>query len=301
MALHDIQVPEVVRPVVTCRICDSETCSDYLYARGYRIVQCSDCGLRFVNPQPSVHELNSFYSDFDHESTWRGAGEEGFDRAIRDVLLNFRSSGSALDIGSSRGNFLMAMTRAGFSVYGVEPSPRNSEFARSVNRIPTFTGTIEQFLAAPPRQTFDVVTMLNVLEHLRDPKTVLLSLRRLMPENGIIAIVVPDARLHATVGQARRRLGFSDPFLMDLRKHPLVGFDPPPHLCSLEPRTIRLLVEQCRFRTLLLKNAPVIFNQDTWKNVAKTALHAFSELAYHLSSRRIVVGYSTLIVGEKLP
>jgi hypothetical protein len=63
MALHDIQVPEVVRPVVTRRICDGETCSDYLYARWYRIVQCSDCGLRFVNPQ-------------------------GFDRAIRDTWEN---------------------------------------------------------------------------------------------------------------------------------------------------------------------------------------------------------------------
>jgi SAM-dependent methyltransferase len=301
MALHDIQVPEVVRPAVSCRICDSETYSDYLCARGYHIVQCSDCGLRFINPQPSVRELRSFYCDFDHEGTWRSHDEEGFDRAVRDVVLSFRSSGSVLDVGSSCGNFLIAMTKAGFSGYGVEPSPRNSEIARSVNRIPTFTGSIEQFLEAPSRRSFDVVTMLNVLEHLRDPKAVLLGLLRLMSDNGILVIVVPDARLHAAVGEARRRLGFSDPFLMDREKHPLVGFDPPPHLCSFEPRTIQLLLQECRFRTLLLKNAPIIFNQDTWKNIAKTALHAFAELAYQLSSRRFVVGYSTLIVGEKLP
>jgi SAM-dependent methyltransferase len=257
--------------------------------------------LRYVNPQPSEGELAKFYTAFDRESSWRGDGEEGFDRKIRDLVLRYCSAGSVLDIGSSRGNFLIAMSAAGFTPFGVEPSEQNSEFARMVNRIPTFTGSIEDFVTVAPRRGFDVVTMLNVLEHLRNPREVLLGVRNLMSEHGIVAVVVPDARLHAAVGEFRRKLGVRDAFLMDREKHPLVGFDPPQHLCSFEPRTIRLLLERCGFETLLVRNAPVIFNQDIWKNAAKIVLHTCSEILFWMSASRLLFGYSTLIIGRRLP
>jgi SAM-dependent methyltransferase len=263
-------------------------------------VQCLDCGLRYVNPQPSDRELHNFYADFDHESTWRGDGEEAFDRAICNFVCCFRRHGSVLDIGSSRGNSLIAMRRSGFSVYGIEPSPQNSEFARAVHGISTYTGSVEQFLSAPTRREFDIITVLNVLEHLRDPKRVLLGLRELLVDGGLIVIVVPDARLHALIGQTRRKLGFSDPFWMNPESHPLVGIDPPQHLCSFEPRTIELLVRCCGFQTLALRNAPVMVNQATWKNVAKKVLHACSEVLYFASFRRLVLGYSTLIAAQKV-
>ena len=287
------------RAIVDCRICGSSTFSHYLLGRGYEIVECRECGLRYVNPQPTDQELQNFYAGFDLESTWRGDGEERFDRAVRDFVLRFRQNGSLLDVGSSRGNFLIAMRGARFSVYGVEPSPKNSEFARSTNGIDTYTGTIEEFLAAPTRRDFDVITVLNVIEHVPDPKQVLTGLRNLLVDGGLLVLAVPDARLHALVGSIRQKLGFQDPFWMNPRKHPLVGFDPPAHLCSFEPRTISQLVEKCRFQTLAVRNAPVIINQDSWKNVAKTVLHACSECLYLGSFGRIVLGYSTIVAARK--
>ena len=288
------------RKTVNCRICGSSTFSRYLLARGYEIVECLDCGLRYVNPQPTDRELREFYAGFDLESTWRGDGEERFDRAVRDFVLRFRHDGSLLDVGSSRGNFLIAMRGARFSVYGVEPSLQNSEFARSANRIDTYTGTIEEFLSAPTRRNFDVITVLNVIEHVPDPKQVLNGLRDLLVDGGLLVLAVPDARLHALVGESRQKLGFRDPFWMNTRKHPLVGFDPPAHLCSFEPKTISRLVEECQFQTLAVRNAPVIINQDVWKNVAKTVLHAFSECLYLGSFGRVVLGYSTILAARKL-
>jgi SAM-dependent methyltransferase len=301
MVVQDLVAFQELRPAVSCRICGSLQCADYVRARGYTIVQCADCGLRYVNPQPSEGELARFYAAFDRESSWRGDGEEGFDRKIRDLVLRYCFSGSVLDIGSSRGNFLIAMSAAGFTPFGVEPSKQNSEFARTVNRIPTFTGSIEDFVAAAPRRSFDVVTMLNVLEHLRNPREVLLGLRNLMSEQGIVVVVVPDARLHAAVGEFLRKLGVQDPYLMDRQKHPLVGFDPPQHLCSFEPRTIRLLLERCGFEILLVRHAPAIFNHDKWKNVAKLVLHSWSEILFWMSAGRLLIGYSTLIIGRRLP
>jgi 2-polyprenyl-3-methyl-5-hydroxy-6-metoxy-1,4-benzoquinol methylase len=288
------------RVTVDCRVCGSSYFAEYLQGRGYQIAECLDCGLRYVNPQPTNRELREFYAGFDLESTWRGDGEEEFDRAMRDFVLRFRRGGSVLDVGSSRGNFLIAMRGAGFSVYGVEPSPKNSEFARSANEIDCYTGSIEEFLAAPTRRNFDVVTILNVIEHVSDPKQVLIDLRELMVEGGLLILGVPDSRFHALVGKTRQKLGFADPFWMNTRKHPLVGFDPPAHLCSFEPKTISQLAEKCGFQVLTVRNAPVMVNQDSWKNVAKTLLHGFSECLYFASLKKILLGYSTILAARKI-
>jgi hypothetical protein len=141
---------------------------------------------------------------------------------------------------------------------------------------------------------------LNVIEHVPDPKQVLNGLRDLLVDGGLLVLAVPDARLHTLVGESRQKLGFRDPFWMNTRKHPLVGFDPPAHLCSFEPKTISRLVEECQFQTLAVQNAPVIINQDIWKNVAKTVLHAFSECLYLGSFGRVVLGYSTILAARKM-
>jgi len=87
---------------------------------------------------------------------------------------------------------------------------------------------------------------------------------------------------------------------METERHPLVGFDPPHHLTSFVPRTLSQLVAHCGFEPICLRNAPVVFNDDQWKNVAKTVLHAFSETLYWMTFKRLVLGYSTQIVARKV-
>ena len=284
---------------VTCRVCESPRYRVFLSARGYRIVECSDCGLRYINPQPSDLQLFEFYSHYDAEGTWRGDAEQRFDRKLCAWIQKYQKSGCVLDVGSSRGNFLLAMRHAGFSVFGVEPSPANSEFARSANGIPTCTGSVEDFLAAPPWRDFDVISILNVLEHVRDPRGVLGGLRDLLMEGGLLIVAVPDARLHAFAGRVREALGCSDPYWMNTTNHPFVGFDPPMHICSFEPATAVRMIESARFRPLRVRNAPVMTNEVSWKNKAKGLVHAGSELLYYATAGRVVWGYSTVVLARK--
>lgn len=288
----------VSRNWVPCPVCTARESVPYLEARGYSVVRCTGCGLRYVNPQPSAEELNEVYAGFDQGSQWR-SGEEHFNRGVRKAILRFKRSGAALDIGSGSGNFLRGLREAGFSVKGVEPSASGAAYAQSVHGIETFNGTIEDFLAGGERRPFDVVTILNVLEHLRDPAAVLLDLHRWLRPDGILVVVVPDARFHAAIGTIRRWLGFLDPFWMNTERHPLVGFDPPYHLYSFEPRTLSLLLEGCGYRPLHCRHAPVIFNQDGWKNYAKLLMRSVSEIVHQLSLRQFLWGYSTLVVARK--
>jgi SAM-dependent methyltransferase len=285
--------------IVSCRVCSTSHCKPYLTARGYFIVQCDNCGLRYVNPQPSLKQLEQLYTAFDQGSQWR-FGEEGFNRAVRKVILRFKKSGSAMDLGSGSGNFLRCLREVGFDVFGVEPSLTGSTYARSVHGVETFNGTVEEYLTPGTNRDFDVVALLNVVEHLKNPANILGQVRRVLRGGGILVVVVPDARLHALIGETRYRFGFTDPFWMESERKPLVGFDPPLHLCSFEPRTISQLVKGCGFEPIYLRNAPLIFNEDKWKNVAKRFLHTFTESIYWLSFRRITVGYSTLIVARKV-
>jgi len=291
-----LALPE--REMVSCRVCSSSPSTAYLSGRGYVVVRCDSCGLFYVNPQPGVKELEHIYAAFDQGDQWR-KGEEAFNRAVRQVVLRFMKGGSAMDVGSGSGNFLRCLRESGFRVFGVEPSETGSAYAQSVHGIETFNGTVEAFLASRPNRDFDLVSILNVLEHLKEPAPVLLQLRQLLRSGGILVVVVPDARLHALLGQVRRRFGFKDPFWMETERHPLVGFDPPHHLCSFEPRTISQLVKRCGFELVYLANAPVIFNDDRWKNVAKTVLHTISQAIYWLTFRRLILGYSTLLVALK--
>lgn len=286
------------RETVSCRVCSATMCTPYFSARGYTIVRCNTCGLRYVNPQPNHEELNRLYASYDDGDQWRN-GEERFNRAIRQVVLRYKKEGSALDVGSGSGDFLRCLRDGGFRVFGIEPSQTGSAYARSVHGIETFNGTVEAFVASGASRTFDIVTLLNVLEHLQDPASVLLRSRQVLRSGGILVLVVPDARLHALVGETRRRLGFKDPFWMNAARHPLVGFDPPHHLCSFDPKTVSQLVNRCGFETIDLRNAPAVFNKDRWKNLAKRVLYSSFEALYWLTFRQLVMGYSTLLVARK--
>ena len=285
---------------VTCRVCDSTRHAEYLNARGYSIVECLKCGLRFITPQPSDRELSEFYAGFDQQDTWRGDGDQRFDHKLCSWIRKYKDRGSVLDVGSSRGNFLLAMRKGGFSVFGVEPSPKNSEFARTVNGIATHTSSVEAFLSAPVWRNFDIISILNVIEHLRDPRRVLGELRDPLVDGGLLVIAVPDARLHSFLGRTRKILGFSDPFWMNTEKHPLVGFDPPMHLCSFSPKTITRLIESAGFQKLCIRVAPVMTNDVSWKNRAKAVVHAGSELLYYATASRVVCGYSTVVIARKI-
>lgn len=287
-----------LRETVLCHVCSASRCKRYLEGRSYTVVRCQECGLIYVNPQPSLGELEKYYSLYDLGEQWV-SGEDSYNRGVRKIILRFKEKGAALDVGCGPGNFLRSLQEAGFCVFGVEPSKPGSHHAKSVHGIETFHGTVEAFLASGSKAEFDVITILNVLEHLKGPRSVILQLRQLMRSDGLLVVGVPDVHLHMILGEVRRGLGFKDPFWMDTVRHPLVGIDPPHHLTSFEPRTISRFLSSCGFEPIYLRNAPVMFNAQRWKNVAKTIVHAFSESLYWLTFRRLVLGYSTLIVARK--
>jgi SAM-dependent methyltransferase len=296
-----IAVPRLTqRASVACHVCSSTEHATYLEARGYRIVECRNCSLWFVNPQPTVEELKQFYATYDDGDQWRNQ-EEHFNRGVRKAILRTKTSGTVLDVGCGSGNFLRCMKESGFAAFGIEPSGSGSEYARAAHGVDIYHGMIEDYLRLNSIRRFDVITLLNVLEHLTCPAQALMQLREVLASDGVVAIVVPDARFHDMVGRLRRSLGISDPFWIEQPKSFLSGFKLPDHLCSFQPKTIASLLRRCGFQVTAIGNAPVVFNATLHRDLAKLLVVWASQALHHLTFKRVLVGYSTLVLARRVP
>jgi SAM-dependent methyltransferase len=286
------------RATVACHVCSSMDNVTHLEARGFRIAECRNCGLWFVNPQPTVEELKQFYATYDSGDLWREM-EERFNRSIRKVILRRKRSGTILDVGCGSGNFLRCMKEKGFSTFGIEPSVTGSGYARDAHQVDIYHGMIEDYLTLNSGRQFDVITLLNVLEHLTSPVQTLLQLSQVLAPDGVLAVVVPDARFHDIAGRVRKLFGARDPYWIEYDPF-LSGFRVPDHLCSFQPRTIASLLRRCGFRVVNIENAPVIFNASFLRDAAKWFVFGISQALYYLTFRQVLVGYSTLVLAQKI-
>lgn len=188
-----------------CPICTSENGSDsYLRPDGLRVRRCDTCRAYYVSPTPSERQINDFYLHYDE--THRRAAREPV-REIRrrlrhdDPLADFRiqeilsttdlHGRRCLDVGFGRGTFLHYFRRLGASPFGVETDPQAIGHARRELGIHSVTeGTVFDL---PSTEEFDVVTMLDLIEHPLHPRGILQQSARLLRPGGLLLIHTPNA------------------------------------------------------------------------------------------------------------
>jgi 2-polyprenyl-3-methyl-5-hydroxy-6-metoxy-1,4-benzoquinol methylase len=102
------------------------------------------------------------------------------------TLLHAESGGARLlDVGCSSGALLGSARRHGFDVEGVEPAAQAAEYARSTG-LTVFQGYLQD--ACYPAASFDVVTLMEVIEHLADPSALLKEVWRVLKPNGVFVV-----------------------------------------------------------------------------------------------------------------
>lgn len=186
-----------------CKVCEARD-SRPLYPLKedprFTIRRCSRCAVQFLDPPPTEAEIRRIYSR-DYYKAWGidASGEQRVLQAMKkatfrsymDLVRPYKQSGKALDVGCATGFFPEVALERGFEPYGVE----FSEYAAAVaqgkfgkDRI--FQGHLED--AGFPAGSFDVISMLDLIEHVPDPKRVLTACRRLLREDGLLLISTPD-------------------------------------------------------------------------------------------------------------
>ena len=99
----------------------------------------------------------------------------------------------ALDIGCSGGEFLHLLESVGVSALGIEPHQGYAFHARDTLGLKVLCGTLAESLPMLQDRRFDLLTMFHVLEHLTQPRQTLEALQRLLHDDGLLYLEVPNA------------------------------------------------------------------------------------------------------------
>ena len=110
---------------------------------------------------------------------------------------------------------------------------------------------------------------------------------------------MPDARFHDLVGKLRRRFRLRDAYWLEQPRAFLSGFRLPDHLCSFQPHTIDSLLQRCGFSVVAHRNAPLVLNRGWHRNAGKFLIRFISQMLYYLTFRRVLFGYSILVLAKR--
>ncbi len=250
-----------------CKLCGSvkqrlikETSDGYFHRR---IVECMNCGLAFVNPQPTEKELAALYDRMYHvdresietgnEAAFAGADRVAF-RINRRLprLSALKKSGNLLDVGANDGSFLKFAKQAGYDPYGVELSPTAAEYAARNSGAPVVKGSIDDFISQYPDMLFDVITLWDVVEHFLDPMQELIKINSLLKPGGILALSTVNRGSLRGIVYKDRWIGFTES---------------PEHIFFFTPAVMRRLLTAAGFTPLKVygwMTAPVLLRFADW-------------------------------------
>ena len=223
--------------IKNCLICNSTDFRGIKSPGNERYVKCLGCGLVFTNPRRDAESVrNQYLSDASSTSDYYRrtvlADKKTHFKQLKAVN-RYTGNGSLLDIGCNVGSFMDVAERCGWDTYGIEPNPVAAAECRSKH-----PNTFNEFFDSGGRgksfdNFFDLVTMLDVIEHFPDPGSVINQTKRYLKDKGILLIVTPD---------------FSNP--MTRRFH----MKPDEHLVLFNGSTIRRLLNDNGFDVILSKS-----------------------------------------------
>lgn len=207
-------------------------CTSSLYRRHYPIVRCRQCGLVYSNPRPSEQEMLKAYRDVVDPLYLRE--EMGRLRTFRrhlgtmgHVVGPSRGEGRLLDVGCYTGLFLQVAQERGWEAQGLEPCHWAVEEGRA-RGLTILEGTLRG--ACLDAQSFDVLTLWDVAEHLPHPRATLREAWRVLRPGGWIIIQTLNVE-----SWPARLLGSYWPWLMEM------------HLYYFSPRLLGRLLERVGF------------------------------------------------------
>lgn len=107
------------------------------------------------------------------------------------LMPPYRTGGQLLDVGCGNGRYLKLMESVGWKVAGVEIDEKAAKIAQQNYDLSVFVGDIEN--APFKEESFDVITVSHVIEHIPEPISFIQKLVLLLKKGGLLIVVTPNA------------------------------------------------------------------------------------------------------------
>lgn len=281
------QLASIERSGQSCITCGQVSVFDKLFSVGeFDVLRCAACGLVLLNVPKDEETLKKLYSRsyfeerrayfFENSVTSSSVDADNetireFRQALQDLQVLNPNRGHLLDVGCGIGVFVALAEADGWKARGIDVSEFASRHAREQLGLDVAQGTLETVSLA--EESFDVVTMWDVLEHMPDPAKELQAARRILKRDGYLLLNTPnEAGLQKIVANLVYRSSFGH------IRYPLEKLYHIYHLYYFTPDTLRKLLEHAGFRILRLQSTCIPIDKGRASTLEKMILRVLSKL-----------------------
>ena len=235
-----------------CPWCNSENNHQFLKLKDYfltqeefEILECEDCKLLFTSPSPTPDKIGSYYKSEDylsHNEEKKGLFARIYNKVKKINIKNKfkiatssqQSAVSILDIGCGVGDFLLYAKEKGCNVTGIEPSEDARKIAEK--KLDCKISSPEE-LQNIPDNSFDIITMWHVLEHVADLKTEIHHLQRILKKDGRLVLALPNYKSYDA----------------EYYKDKWAAYDVPRHLSHFSQTSIKNIFKETNLQLIDIK------------------------------------------------
>jgi len=211
--------------------------------KSLRHCRCRSCGLVFVGNHFDDDELGEAYGGLNSTEYYNEIRTENLrkmDQATSNLKEFLELEDRIIDIGTGDGSFIRVLHQAGFKNLSCHEIPGSDlsaieEISESIY--------LDYDFKTIPSETFKAVTMLDVIEHVRDPRSLLENCFRILKPGGVVYFHTP------VVTRTDRLMHFlmKAPFLRAIGRTWQSGRTSIFHLRNYTPRSLKALLNQTKF------------------------------------------------------
>jgi SAM-dependent methyltransferase len=203
------------------------------------LMKCTKCGLISLGSTITEALVDSYYSRKYYSSMGRGV--DNFYRLLiaREFLLSKGSAGKILEVGCGDGSLLVIMKAHGWDASGTDISSVAVKLSqKKIGKNKVIKGYLKN--ANFDSVSFDAICLRHVLEHLENPLEDLQEINRILKNNGILCLIVPN------IESISFRMFGENWFHLDI----------PRHCYHYSFNTLRLLASKAGFELIKVSASP---------------------------------------------
>jgi len=229
---------------INCPLCGGKEHRVFYNNLGIDILSCRSCSFMFSHPMPDDRDLKKIYDEdyficdhadqmsydnyFEEEAAIRKSSVKRLKR-----MSKYTVKGRLFDVGCAVGYFMDTAKNLGWEVEGSDISSFCIKHATEELGLKAYEGTLPELRLKS--NSYDVVTMWDIIEHLKDPVKEMKEVNRILKKDGLVVIMTPNVDSMIAKVSGKRWILYQSPHI---------------HLLYFSPVTIKHLLEKTGFEVI---------------------------------------------------